>query len=587
MRFARAILACLAAVAVGAVLVSGGSGSDPRTPAALPGLPPPFLGTAVTGDGGATAAIDAYGDVVDLRPGPAGAALIDNASARQAAGTVAADTGIVPRVRIGGGPALPLWRAESMTQRYLPGTNVVRTVARLEGARVVVVAAAAGESLAMEVVTRSGDAGRAVPALSIDVEDGAHCERAERAGRLDLLCRPDRPGPPVAEGGSRALSRRCDRVVREAVEEGRRWLAGSTPLGATPRPTDARPAPAGTSAADPRGPSVPPTTPPRWARAMYERSLLTVHALTSRATGAVAAGARDGWAYVWPRDAATAALALKASGHPAEGRRVAAFLTGLDLAAAARFTEAGAPVSGRPAQGDAAGWVTVAANATGLRPPTPLPWKNRADYQESTPGTYLANALAVTAVDGPKTPDILEFSAHQPRAAAEAARIAREFGTPRGLLRSAGDPASGLDSAAAWAVRPFALRPLYPAAATTLLRLVRHGTPFGITPGEGWTGGNDPWTAPTAWTAWSLAALAKEVSRDASGPRRPGALPTSPSPRQLHEAALVLLTDLRRAATPSGALPERVDIRSGVPTSTTPLLWSSAFTVLALRELWP
>ena len=47
------------------------------------------------------------------------------------------------------------------------------------------------------------------------------------------------------------------------------------------------------------------------------RSLLTIHALTSTRTGAVAAGARDGWAYVWPRDAATAALALEASGHRA------------------------------------------------------------------------------------------------------------------------------------------------------------------------------------------------------------------------------------------------------------------------------
>jgi GH15 family glucan-1,4-alpha-glucosidase len=50
---------------------------------------------------------------------------------------------------------------------------------------------------------------------------------------------------------------------------------------------------------------------------------------------------------------------------------------------------------------------------------------------------------------------------------------------------------------------------------------------------------------------------------------------------------LELLTDLRRAATPAGSLPERVGVHTGIPTSTTPLLWSSAFTVLALRELWP
>jgi GH15 family glucan-1,4-alpha-glucosidase len=112
-------------------------------------------------------------------------------------------------------------------------------------------------------------------------------------------------------------------------------------------------------------------------------------------------------------------------------------------------------------------------------------------------------------------------------------------------------------------VRPFGLRPLYPAAERTLLRLARGATRYGITPGEGWTGGEDPWTAPTAWSAWALAGL---------GDR---------------SAALTLLADLRRAATPAGDLPERVGAHSGIPTSTTPLLWSSAFTVLALRELWP
>jgi GH15 family glucan-1,4-alpha-glucosidase len=52
-------------------------------------------------------------------------------------------------------------------------------------------------------------------------------------------------------------------------------------------------------------------------------------------------------------------------------------------------------------------------------------------------------------------------------------------------------------------------------------------------------------------------------------------------------AALKLLADLRRASTRAGDLPERVGAHTGIPTSTTPLLWSSAFAVLALRELWP
>jgi GH15 family glucan-1,4-alpha-glucosidase len=284
---------------------------------------------------------------------------------------------------------------------------------------------------------------------------------------------------------------------------------------------------------------------------MYKRSLLTVHALKSKRTGAVAAGARDGWAYVWPRDAAAAALALEASGHSDDARAVVKFLTGLDLAAAARFGEDGEPIPGRAAQGDALGWVDAAAKATGLPTPKgPYPWRDRADYQESSPGDYLGNAIA-----------------------AGDHGVLREFGATDGLVRAAGDPESGLDSAAGWAVRPFRLRAVYPAAERTLLRLAENATPDGITPGEGWEGGEDPWTAPTAWSAWALAGLAAQ----APGPRASAD----------RRGALELLHDLRRASTPAGALPERVGAHTGIPTSTTPLLWSSAFAVLALRELWP
>ncbi len=159
-------------------------------------------------------------------------------------------------------------------------------------------------------------------------------------------------------------------------------------------------------------------------------------------------------------------------------------------------------------------------------------------------------------------------------------------------MRVAGDPGSGLDSAAGWAVRPFELRPLYPAAERTLLHLVEGATPYGITPGEGWQGGEDPWMAPTAWSAWALAALRNPAGLGRGGPRtnlpavREGASPRPPA-RADRRAALKLLADLRRASTPAGDLPERVGAHTGIPTSTTPLLWSSAFAVLALRELWP
>jgi hypothetical protein len=498
----RAALALVVAGAVGLALVSGGSSSDPRTPPGLPGMPAPFLGTAVAGSGGLTAAIDAYGDVVDLRaPGPAGQALIDNPADRQAAGTVAADTGIVPRVRVGG-RALPLWHADWVRQRYRPGTNVVVTAARLGAVRVEVVWAARGGRLAC--LTRSSG-----PRISIGVEEDAAGAR--------LRC-------------DNAVARR---LVTASEAADRPWLARARPLG--------------------RG-------APAWASRLYERSLLTLRALTDRRTGASAAGARDGWAYVWPRDAGTAALAFAAAGYRPEARRVARFLLGLDLSVAARFYGDGTSVAGREAQGDASGWTTIAARATGLPSPTPsFPWRNRPDYQEGDPGTYLANALAAAGTDppadGPESHDMRGKSAHRPR-------IEAGFGTRQGLVRREGEPSSGLDSAAAWAVRPFTQPALFPAVRRTLLQLSAGGTRFGMTPGEAWPG-VDPWTAPTAWTAWSLAAL---------GERR---------------EALSLLGDLRRAMTPAGVLPERVDAHTGVPTSTTPLAWPHAFAILALRELWP
>jgi glucoamylase len=518
---ARAALLMVAAAAVALILVSGGSDADPRTPPALPGLPPPFLGTAVSGDGGLTAAVDAYGDVVDLRAGPAGPALIDNPAARQAAGTVPADTGIVPRVRVGDGPPLPLWQGESVRQHYRRGTNVVETVGFVREARLIVLTAAAGGSLAMELIPRSSRQGRALPAISVHVTGGVHCAHAERAGVLDLLCRVGRALPPVVETDSRELFRECDRVVRDATETEGRWSRRARDL----------------------GPGA-----PRWARGMYLRSLLVLRALTDARTGAVAAGARDGWAYVWPRDAATAALAYAAAGYRGEGRRVTRFLLDLfpRLDEAARFEDDGAPVPGRGPQGDAPGWIATAERATAAPNESSIigtsGWSGLPDYQEGSPGTYLGNAIA---------------------SGEPAGQIVTEFGTPRGLVREAGNPASGLDSAAAWAVRPFSSPALYPAVRRTLLHLASKATPDGITPGEGWEGGEDPWTAPTAWSAWSLAALGNRA------------------------AALRLLADLRRAATPAGALPERVDARTGVPRSTTPLAWSHAFAILALQQLWP
>ena len=485
-------------------------------------MPPPFLGTAVVGDGELTAAIDAYGDVVDLRPGPAARALIDNPAGRQAAGTVPADTGIVPWVSLDGPPARPLWTADSVTQRYRRGTNVVITTARF-GQKRVRITYAAGDSLAC-------------------------LTQATKGARLWL-----RSTEPAAARRLQCDDRAARLTVRAAERSDRGWLARVRSV----------------------GPGA-----PAWARQMYRRSLLVMRALTDRRTGAVAAGARDGWAYVWPRDAGAVALAFKAAGCRSEARQIVHFLVGLDLNAAARFYGNGEPVPGRGPQGDASGWVAAAARAVrpfvgGLAGPSPLlsgetspEWpQNLSDYQEGGPGNYLGNALAT--LDGPKTGLYVRKSARRQKAR----EVAAEFGTAGGLVRRAGDPGSGLDSAAAWAVEPFGLRSLYSAARETMLRLARRGGRFGITPGTAWRG-EDPWTAPTAWTAWSLAALAR-WERDPAHARTD------------RRVALRLLADLRRAATPAGELPERVDAQTGIPRSTTPLAWSHAFAILALLELWP
>jgi hypothetical protein len=462
--WARAGIA-LGAVVVGLVALSGGHGDDPRTPVGLPGLPAPLFGTAVIGDGGRAAAVDAYGDVVDLRaPGPAGRPLVAVSSKRQGVGSVPASSAIVAHARLRDGHTLPLWAADSVRQSYIPGTNVLRTVARFGDERWVVVRRAGG---------------------------------------------------------------------RDEIAADRRWLGRARPL----------------------GPGA-----PRWARAMYRRSLLVLRALTDRLTGAVAAGARDSWAYVWPRDAAAVAMALAAAGYDAEVRRIVRFLLDLDLNTAARFNGAGEPVPGRAAQGDAAGWVATAAHAVGLKSPRsagladirqttdPWQWLDRADYQEGEAGDYLGNAIAAGAnLDS--------------------------FETGSGLVRVAEEPGSGPDSAAAWAVRPFPRPALYPTVRRSLFRLVTaRGTRFGLLPSQNWQGGDEPWTAPTAWTAWALATLARhdnglQEHRD-------------------RRAALDLLADLRRAATPLGLLPERVDAQTGMPTSTTPLAWSHAFAILALRAVW-
>jgi len=111
-------------------------------------------------------------------------------------------------------------------------------------------------------------------------------------------------------------------------------------------------------------------------------------------------------------------------------------------------------------------------------------------------------------------------------------------------------------------VAPFRAPGLSGHARRTLLDLARQAGRHGIEPTAAWPG-PDPWTAPTAWSAWALIRLGETPAADR------------------------LLAALDRSATGAGLLPERVDAETGVPLSTTPLAWSHAFAVLALRARYP
>ena len=330
-------------------------------------------------------------------------------------------------------------------------------------------------------------------------------------------------------------------MIRSIVAVGAAVLVAASVSGATEQPPapieTALPAPYfGTISSGPFSPAsvrrdtqpLGPGAPP-WARRLYRRSIRVLVALTDPRSGAMIAGERAGWDYVWPRDAGAGALALEAAGLRPEAQRVAAFLAGLDLDGA-RFYPDGDRVPGRPAAGDEQAWAGQARSED---------WRDRQDYGENVTGDLLGNAIA---------------------AGVPAAEIKRRFLAPRGLVREAGS--DELDSAAAWAVTVFPNRGLRGAARTTLLQLARESTPYGIPPIEGWTPG-EVWTAPTAWSAWALIELGEMRAADR------------------------LLAELHRAETPHGTLPERVDATTGVPTSTTPLAWSHAFAILALRARYP
>ena len=255
MGWGRAAVGLVAVLAAGALLVSGGHEADPATPAGPPGMPPPFLGIAVLGDGSA----DGGGRCLWGRGRPAAGA-----------GGAGADRE----------PGRPAGGRDGRSRHRDTGLGAGR---RRAGAADV----GGGLDPAASPARHQRAANRGA------VRRGAGRGRTGGAGRGAGGCRAPQRGRGRAAGerrrsGADPISRVC---IDEAAAADRRWLAAAA---------DSAPA------------------HHRGRRQMYERSLLVLHALTGR-NGAVAAGARDGWAYVWPRDASATAIAFAAAGYRAEG----------------------------------------------------------------------------------------------------------------------------------------------------------------------------------------------------------------------------------------------------------------------------
>ena len=263
------------------------------------------------------------------------------------------------------------------------------------------------------------------------------------------------------------------------------------------------------------------------------------------------AGERDGWDYVWPRDASAGAIALEAAGLRPEARRVVGFLSSLDLEEAARFYPEGSRVPGRTAAGDEEGWVATAESVR-KRTVRSIADRSRARAGQSRRVAGIARTTARTSpgtCSGTRSP----LAPRQPRSGIDfsprvawSARRARVNWTHPRHGRSPSFPSRGCG-------RRLAAR-----------SLISSGSP-----------------RPSA------SRRSRVGRRDRSGPRRPPGRPGRWRSSVTPERRIGLLRELRRAATPYGTLPERVNAIDGRPTSTTPLAWSHAFAILALRARYP
>ena len=410
----------------------------------------------------------------------------------------------------------------------------------------------------------------------------ALCFRPLRS--LTLALCPDRTPSGASRQAQTLVRSDCSALERQAAAYWRRWLAGGWN---------------------------PPLSSDR-DRELWQRSLVTLKLLQDVRTGACVAGVRPGWCYVWPRDAAWAAVALDTCGYHAEAASALRFLARVqrpDGLWHARSLPDGRPVAdGRASQLDAPGhflwalwvhwrlsgdvrlvrdlrpaaWRAADACERSLSPATGLPGPSADYWEQSTdPSFYLSNALVCRTglVAASALAENPAEASQRLRAAARVGQgIGRHLAVGGRFLRSSGAQ-RGQDSAACWAVAPFAL-PLVdnavtlslskgdgalshdaPAARAAVLRAAEAmGQPDGgYSPGEDWRRG-ESWVPETLFFGLAFAC----------GADRPRAV-----------RALSFVSSL---ATAPGLLPERVR-RPGEVSATTPLAWSHSLWLLTQSAL--
>lgn len=331
---------------------------------------------------------------------------------------------------------------------------------------------------------------------------------------------------------------------------------------------------------------------------MVADALLDLHALLLEDGAAIAAWSPN-WRYVWPRDAAFAAVALARTGHADDALEVLAFLDRVqadDGDFEARYLPDGSgPPDDRGEQTDGTGWALWAAAAVvaeiddpgeradalvdldglvdrstrrlvELVEPDGLPPAS-SDYWEvsetrltlGTAAPVLAGLQAATTLLTEAGDDDLAQQASDAATVTQEA-IADAFG-PGGYGRYADRSDADADAASALLLPPFVDEALPGAEQAWRASAAPMARPAGgLAPGAGWREDGVSWTPETALYALAAASLGDDA------------------------LASTWLTWLDAHRTRAGAIPEKV-LADGSPAAVAPLAWTAACVILAVDAL--